>query len=54
MSVVGRKDGEKRTVTYLDLHLFAAAAAAAAAIAPPSTAEVDGDAMAFNGQRRYP
>ena len=29
MSVVGRKDGEKRTGTYLDLHSFAAAAAAA-------------------------
>ena len=32
---------------YLDLHPFAAAAAAAVAL--PSTAEVDGDAMAFNG-----
>ena len=51
MSVVGRKDGEKRTGTYLDPRSFAAAAAAA--VAPPSTAEVDGDAMAFNGQRRY-
>ena len=50
MIVVGRKDREKRTGTYLDLHLFAAAAAAA--IAPPSTAEVDGDAMAFNGRGR--
>ena len=54
MSVVGRKDGEKRTGTYLDLRSFAAAAAAAAAaVAPSSTAEVDGDAMAFNGRRRY-
>ena len=50
MSVFGRKDGEKWMGTYLDLHSFAAAAAAA--IAPPSTAEVDGDAMAFNGRRR--
>ena len=52
MSVVGRKDGENWRVTYLDLHSFAAAAAAA--VAPPPTAEVDGDAMAFNGRRRYP
>ena len=50
MSVVGRKDGGKRTRTYLDLCSFAASAAAA--VAPPSTAEVDGDAMAFNGRRR--
>ena len=52
MSVVGRKDGEKWTGTYLDLHSFAAAAAAA--VAPPSTAEVDGNAKAFKGRRRYP
>ena len=50
MSVVTRKDGEKRTITYLDLHSFAAAAAAA--IAPLSTAEVDDNAMAFHGRGR--
>ena len=52
MSVVGHKDGEHLTGTYLDLHSFAAAAAAAA-VAPSSTPEVAGNAMAFNGQRRY-
>ena len=50
MSVVGRKDGEKWTGTYLDLHSFAAAAASAVAL--PSTAEVDGHVMAFNGRGR--
>ena len=35
------------------LHNFACiVAAAAAAVAPPSTAVVDGDAMAFDGRRR--
>ncbi len=43
--------GAKRTGTYRFLHSFAAAAAAA--VASPSTAEVDGDAMAFNGRRRH-
>ena len=43
-------NGEKRTVTYRFLRSFAAAAAAA--VASPPTAEVDGDAMAFNGRRR--
>ena len=42
--------GAKRTLTYHFQHLFAAAAAAA--VASPSTAEVDGDAMAINGSRR--
>ena len=51
MSIVGRKDGGKWTGTYLDLHSFAVAAAAAV-VAPPSTAEVDGDAMAFSGRGR--
>ena len=52
MSVVGRKDGEKRAGTYLDLHSFAAAAAAA--VAPPSTSEVDGETTTFNGRRCRP
>ena len=39
-------NGRKRTGTYRFPHAFAAAAAAA--IASPSTAEVDGDAMAFH------
>ena len=43
--------GAKRTVTYLFLHYFVAAAAAA--VASPSTAEVDGNAMAFNRRRRH-
>ena len=50
MSIVTRKNREKWTGTYLDLHLFAAATDAA--VAPPSTTEVDGDAMTFNGQGR--
>ena len=41
----------RKTISYL--HIFACiAAAAAAAVAPPSTAVVDGDAMAFDGRRR--
>ena len=43
-------NGVKRTLTHRFLRSFAAAAAAA--VASPPTAEVDGDAMAFNGRRR--
>ena len=43
-------NSKKRTITYRFLRLFAAVAAAA--VASPPTAEVDGDAMAFNGCRR--
>ena len=45
-------NGRKRPGTYRFPHSFAAAAAAT--IASPTSAVVDGDAMAFNGRRRRP
>ena len=45
-------NGRKRPGTPRLVHSFAAAAAAA--VASPPTAEVDGDATAFNDRRRRP
>lgn len=49
-------NGWKLTGTWIFLHsspLASAAAAAAAAVAPPSTADIDGDTMSFNGRQRH-